>query len=186
MKAGNWILFLCSLQSVLLGHLYVGAALLFRFAEKPAYEPGLVLTAQWRPWMDRKWKYSTTIGRGIIYKPDRRDEPDKINTTLERHERKHIWQQEDMCFLATLIGGSVAATGEWIIGLIVWASAILWLAVNFITAGLRFHDFSYEALYRNANVPRTRKQICRVSSARVGKSFAENQPFDTARSGSGI
>jgi hypothetical protein len=173
MKLGSWILLITSAQSFLLGHLYVGAALLFGFARKPAYEPGLVLTAEWRDWMDQRCRYSITIGRGIIYSPKRRDDPEQVNTLLERHERKHIWQQEDCAFMATLVGGTVAAvTGDWILGLMIWASAIFWLAVNFIIAGIRFHDFSYEGMYRNAEHERSAYAQCDLIR-HLGKSWEE-------------
>jgi len=172
--AGRIFLYFISLQSVILGHLYVGAALLFGFAREFAYEPGLVPTAEWRDWMDKKCPYSMTIGRGIIYKQAvRDDDPEIIDTPLERHERKHIWQQEDCCFVADLIALLVfIMTGDVAAALAVWASGVLWLLMYFITAGLRFGDWSHEGLYRNAE--HERSAYAQTDLPRVlGKSWEE-------------
>jgi hypothetical protein len=156
MHAGKVLLFIISMPSVILGYLYVGLCLLLGLSEKFAYEPGLVPTVQWRPWVDKRYRFSLTIGRGISYKPARRDDPTEINTQLERHERKHIWQQEDNCFQSFLLGLPIAIiTGDWILGLIIWSSAVVWLSVNFVTAGIRFHDFSIDGMYRNAEHERS-------------------------------
>lgn len=156
MHWGRWVLFITSFQHVILGYLFVGFTLLFRLSERFAYEPGLVPTVQWRPWVDRRYQYSLTIGRAICYKPAVRDDPKFIDTRMERHERKHIWQAEDLCFMAFLLALPVTiVTGDWILGLIIWSNAIVWLAVNFITAGLRERDFTIEGMYRNAEHERS-------------------------------
>ena len=154
---GRIVLYFISLPSVLLGWIYIGFTMLTGMAHRFEFEAGLVPTVEWRDWFDKKCKYSVTIGRGISYKPAvRDDDPEIIDTRLERHERKHIWQQEDCCFMSALIGLCVFIfTGNWVAGLLIWASAVAWLSANFITAGIRFADFSIEGMYRNAEHERS-------------------------------
>lgn len=173
MHWGKLVLFIVSLPHVLLGYLFVGLTLALGLSERFAYEPGWVPTVQWRPWVDRRYRYSTTIGRGISYKPAHRDDPEFVNTQLERHERKHIWQGEDLCFISFLLGALITiVTGDWILGLIIWSSAVIWLAVNFITAGLRERDFTIEGMYRNAEHERSAYAQCDLIR-HLGKSWEE-------------
>jgi hypothetical protein len=108
----------------------IGAAKDLRF-EYPA-----LLTAVWRDWAKKIWKYSTTIARGLVFQPTlRRLRKDADLSRVERHERVHVRQSEDRTFLALLIGLLVwAVTGDWQLGLGLWLSGPLWQLPNFITA----------------------------------------------------
>ncbi len=173
MTWGKLVLFTTGLPAAVLGYSYVTLAMIFFFAHKPAFEPGWVLTAQWRPWFDKIYLFSLTLGRGIIYKPDWRDDPTEVNTQLERHERVHIWQMEDNLFTAAILAIVIyLVLGDWILAVSVWASGIAWQAPHFVTAGLRFKDFSIMGLYYNAEHERSayaQTDLCRA----MGKSWQE-------------
>lgn len=139
-RIGNWILFIVSLPSaVLIGWIVVILSLVFFFAHKPKLAPYGVLTATWRPWWAKRWNYSTTIGRGILYHPIVADgTPHIIDSNVEKHEMVHIRQAEDRILLALIIGTIVfLVTGNWILGLALWVSGMAWQLPNFITAPLR-------------------------------------------------
>jgi len=138
-RVGNWVLFLITIPSTLYGWSIVMLSLLLFFAHKPKFAPYGVLTAQWRPWFAKKWKYSTTFGRGIIYHPKIDDgTPDIINSQVEKHEMVHIRQAEDRIILALIIGLVVfLVTKNWILGLGLWMSGAAWQLPNFLTAVLR-------------------------------------------------
>ena len=117
-----------------------GWVLLMRlFAAKDLrWEGTLVLTATWRPWVLKIWKYSTTLGRGIIYQPGRRAEPSAPWTQIQDHEHVHVRQIEDLMMLSFIIGLVVAlCTGHWLLGLGLWWSGGLWQLPDFVTAALR-------------------------------------------------
>ena len=100
------------------------------------WEPGLVLTAEWRPWAARIWRYSTTLGRGIIYQ-SRHREAGKW-TSIQAHEHVHIRQIEDAMALSLVLGLIVGGvTGNWWLGAVLWWSGGMHQLPNFLTAMLR-------------------------------------------------
>ena len=136
---GNWVLFIVATPAVIFGWVVVLLAVLLFFAHKPKFAPYGVLTAQWRPWFAKVWKYSTTFGRGIIYHPKIADgTPNIIDSDVEKHEMIHVRQSEDRILLALLIGLIVFfITKNWVLGLSIWTSGFLWQLPNFLTALLR-------------------------------------------------
>ena len=109
------------------------------------WEDAGIVTAEWRPWFAKFWKYSTTIGRAVIFYPGSRDTQDSLDERLEKHERIHVWQVEDNMFLSFLLGCYVTYhTGDWGLGAVIWLSGGFWQVTNFITALLRFgHNARY-------------------------------------------
>ena len=115
-------------------------------AEKLRWEPTGVLTAQWMPWVVkprgktgwRLWKWSTTLGRGIIYQPKHRATPGESPTHIQRHEHVHVRQVEDMMLLGLCLGTIVAIVSHdvWL-GLLTWWSSGFWQITNFVSAVLR-------------------------------------------------
>jgi hypothetical protein len=98
-----------------------------------------MVTAEWRPWFAKVYKYSTTLGRGIVFYPGVRDATDALDERVERHERVHVWQMEDISFRFLLLGVLVTAwTGDWGLGLLIWLTAPIWMITNFGMALLRF------------------------------------------------
>lgn len=102
------------------------------------WEPTGVLTAELRPWTTKLWRYSTTLGRGIIYQPGRRAPKGQPWTSIQAHEHVHVRQIEDLMLLSFIVGLVVAvSTGHWGIGLALWWSGGMWQLPDFITAMLR-------------------------------------------------
>jgi len=115
-----------------------------------------VLTATWRPWVTKFWKYSTTLARGMVMHPNAR-------ASTEQHEHVHVRQQEDRVVLALLISIIWAISDgngleSWGLHLAVWASGILWQVPNFLTAVLRgghvYRDAEHErSAYAQTDLP---------------------------------
>lgn len=169
-RVGNWILFIVTIPSaVLFGWLVVLLAMLLFFAHKPKFAPYGVLTAQWRPWFAKVWKYSTTFGRGIIYHPKVADgTPGIINSGVEKHEMIHVRQAEDRILLALVIGVIVfLITKNWMLGLGLWMSGTLWQLPNFLTAVLRGGH-----VYRDTEHERSAYAQCDIKTD-YGKSWLD-------------
>lgn len=139
-RIGNWILFAFTAPwGVIIGWGVILLALALFFAHKPRFAPYGTLTAVWRPWWAKIWKYSTTFGRAIIYHPRVADgTPGIIDHRVEKHEMIHVRQVEDMMLLSFIVGLVVGlVTGNWPLGVALWASGGIWQAPNFLTAMLR-------------------------------------------------
>ena len=135
---GKWVLFAFtapwSVFAWTLGCLSVGLGL----AHKPRFEGAAILTLEWRKWVTRWWHYSTTVGRVVWFQPDARDAAVELDERLERHERTHVRQVEDLMLLSFAIGLVVALSGNPWLGLGLWFSGGAWQLPNFVTAMLRF------------------------------------------------
>lgn len=146
MKALAWLPVLATLPwaaaSWLLGLLLWAC----RLADKPLFtgpangpDAGLLLM-RWRPWAAERWRWSTTIGRLIVFHP--RHVADADGPTAEgiiAHERCHVMQIEDMMTLSALLALMLSpALGWW--SLLLWASGGMWQAPNWLTAWLRGGD----------------------------------------------
>ena len=138
-RVGNWVLFAVSLPNVLTGWGAVLLACALFLAHKIKLGPYGVLTAQWRPWWVKRWRYSTTFGRGIIFQPSVADgRPDIIDNQVEKHEMVHVRQMEDVSLLSLLVSVVVLiVSGNWILALSLWMTSTLWLVPNFLSAVLR-------------------------------------------------
>jgi len=138
MKWYNWLflvfMLLVHIPGILLGYLWV-LVLLPWACEKPKFEFPAILTAEWRDWVKDKWKYSTTLSRGIVFQPHIR----KFKShRVKRHERVHVRQTEDLTFLSLLVGLVVGIyTGDWWLAGALWFSGPAWQLPFFVTA-LRF------------------------------------------------
>jgi len=171
-RVGNWVLFAVTIPSaVLYGWTVVALALALFFAHKPKFAPYGVLTAVWRPWWAKIWKYSTTFGKGIIYHPRIADDtPDVINNRVEKHEMVHVRQAEDRILLALLIGVTVTiVTGNWILGLALWVSGTAWQLPNFLTAVLRGGH-----IYRDTEHERSAYSQCTERGRKDGQSWLDD------------
>ena len=135
----RWVLFAFTAPwSLTVGYGWVLLMKLIGAAEKLRWEKTLVLTAQWRPWAAKRWKYSTTLGRGIVYHGEWRSLPGLVYSRIQSHEHVHVRQIEDLMMLSFLVGLAVALyTGQWGLGAALWWSGGLWQVPDFITALLR-------------------------------------------------
>lgn len=155
----RWLLLVVTLPWTLtVGWGWVLVMVAIRAAGSLRFEDGLVLTATWKPWAQRRWKYSTTLGTGIVYQPGARAERDEPWTPIQDHEHVHVRQVEDMMTLSLLVGISVLlavglGTGSWtfaaVLGAAIWWSGGLWQAPNFLTAGLR-NGWNLSGVYRGS------------------------------------
>lgn len=124
-------------------------------AEHLRLERNGLLTAIWRIWVYSPrngkralWRYSTTIGRGIIFQPNqRRPLKSQALTPTERHEMVHVRQHEDCMVLSFVVGLSVAISigvvlDQWpfgaLLGGALWTSGGLWQLPNFVASVLRY------------------------------------------------
>lgn len=149
----RWILFAPTLPWALTTWIIGMLSAALFLAYKPRFEQAAVLTMEWRPWFARLWRYSTTLGRCVWYQPGARDRRDPLDEPLERHENVHVRQVEDMMLLALLVSVVVTvATGDWLLGLIMWWSGGAWQLPNFVTAVLRF---GWKGIYRDAEHERS-------------------------------
>lgn len=97
----------------------------------------LVLSAVWRPWVAKFWKYSTTVSRGIIYHP-----VSAANARIREHEMVHVRQVEDRVLLALVLGivaaSLVAAQASpFFTFLGFWVAGVAFQLPNFLGAVLR-------------------------------------------------
>lgn len=138
----SWILFIFTLPWALSTWLLGLLSILTGFATKPRFVGAGILTLEWRAWWIKHWKYSTTIGRCIWFRPDRRDPAAFLDERIERHEMTHVRQIEDLMLLS-LIWGIIGVfyTHSWWAGLLIWWSGGMWQLPDFITAWLRYGNF---------------------------------------------
>lgn len=140
MKAGRKVLYLACLPYTLtVSYLGVLLACAFGLAHKLEWAPGGYLTAVWRPWVAKKWKYSNSIGYGMVFHPSAdRGVEDVVDTRIEKHERIHTFQVQDMMVLSLLLANICMLFGATPLqGLLMWWSGGLWQLPNFLTAMLR-------------------------------------------------
>lgn len=127
------VVLVVSVPTFLLGYAYVGLAIALGLAHQPRVEGELVAVATWRPWWAKRWRYSTTVGRGMCLSPKAVE-----SERIWQHEMVHVRQTEDACAQAAL-----AAIALWFVGTPWWAALALWivapasLAVNLGTSALR-------------------------------------------------
>lgn len=131
-SVGNWILFVFTLQHALLSWL-IGLILMATFfAHRPRFEGAGIMTLEWRPWFAKRYRYSVTILRLIVWGPGYRElDPNDVDTELdewhERHERVHIRQMEDAAVQGFYLGLTLASI-SWVFGWYgsAWQPAVTW------------------------------------------------------------
>lgn len=163
---GHWVAYLFTFPWAALSYLLGALSIVLFIGHRARWEGVGILSLEFREWFARgrddkgPWRYSTTIGRTIWWQPHHRDagntEAQELDERLERHEREHIWQIEDMMLLSFVIG-LVVAIGHWIEGRTcegfcwwfgLWTSGGLWQLPNFMTAALRF---GWKNAYRDSS-----------------------------------
>lgn len=157
----RWVLFFIALPWTLtIGWGWVLLMAVIRAAGSLRFEPTGILTATWKPWAAKRWKYSTTLGTGIVYQEDRRAPKGSDWTSVQNHEHVHVRQVIDQMLLSLVIGAVVTVvTGNWILGIVLWWSGGLWQAPNFLTAGMR-NGFNLAGVYRGSEHERAAYAQC--------------------------
>jgi hypothetical protein len=121
------------------GAVFVYGAVLLRFAEDPKMVAPALFTARFRPWWAAKWKWSSTIGRGIIFHP-KLFTPEGAFERINAHERVHVRQHEDLC-LHGLVWALVAFLwAQTALGLVLWFLAPLATGLNYAMSWVRGAD----------------------------------------------
>ncbi len=125
------------------GYSYVFGALLIGIARDFEIRGRAMPSAVWtEAWGDR-WKYSTTVCRGIILHPW-----SEYDARTWEHEKVHVRQAEDLCFLGLVLGLLFGALwGDWAQGGLIWLLSPFGLGLNYVMAGLRAGSL---ATYRGA------------------------------------
>ena len=134
----RYVLIPLSLPAFLLGYLYVLLFTAVYAAHQWEFDrESWTLTATWRPWITKFWKYSTTLSYGIIFQPG-------TNSQIKEHEAVHVRQVQDRNTLAFVL-----ALAGFITGLATSSAPLCWFAFsiwlcgpifqvpNFLTAVLR-------------------------------------------------
>ena len=160
----GWVLFVVALPAVVVGYVWMLLLCTFRVAEWSSlrFQGAGVLTGRTRAKVAKKWGYSTTAGRGILYHPHAYDETPEIDNRTERHEFVHIKQFEDDTFAAFFAGLLVAALGWWLLDYtamqgfatwtIIWCHGVARMLTNFVTAVLRY---GWKGIYRDTEHERS-------------------------------
>lgn len=155
----RYILFILTLPWTLtFGWGWVLLMRLIGACEELEWEPTLVLTAEWKPWAFKIWRYTTTVGHGIIYQPGWRSVgPVASWSEVQNHEHVHVRQSEDLMLISFVVGAVVAAvTHNWILGIALWWSGGFWQLPAYLTGWMRggriYRDAEHErAAYAQAD-----------------------------------
>lgn len=118
---------LLTLPALVAGTTFVALALALGCAHRPRWHQD-TLWASWRPWLSKRWFYSTTVGRGICMHPSMGD-------SIAAHEMVHVRQSEDNALLALVLG---ALCWDARVALVLWASSPAWLLIGYAAALLRY------------------------------------------------
>jgi hypothetical protein len=133
-RTGGWTTFILTLPASALGYAWFAVCLGLFLAERPQHVDYGIVRAQWRPWFARLWRFSTTIGRAMIFHPGHLD-----HEGLEAHEQVHIRQFEDAALMGMLIMVGIV----WVDPSAYWAALAMWAlspvikVMHFVGAMLR-------------------------------------------------
>lgn len=137
----TWALFPFVLPSYVLGWLYVGL-MLCGFAKKPEFMHG-VAVAEWRSWVAERWRFSTTIGHGVIFHPG-------AGLITASHEFVHIRQFEDATLRGLFLGLFCLTVADWRALVLCWCLGPISMCVGWLSGWARFGD-----LYMGAEFERS-------------------------------
>lgn len=145
-KIGSWILTIFSLPTFIgwIFPLLMCAIRLASFRHLRLSKTGTLMTV-WR----KDFSYSTTLGRGIVFS---KNLDERKAERIAAHERVHIRQFEDYCLYGLLLSVAVAVFGGGWLSLLLWPFGMILLAMNFVSALLRFGT---RGLYRDSEHERS-------------------------------
>lgn len=116
-----------------LGWLFPLLAILLFAARDLRLDDDAVLTATWRPWVARFWKYSTTLGAGMVLW----SALDGVPRRVMDHERVHVRQFEDAALAGLVVGLVVSIVELQSLWLLLWPAGALLLLPHYLGAVLR-------------------------------------------------
>lgn len=131
---------------------------------------------EYRSW----WRYNNALSRGMLFQPDSLEDK-----SVERHERTHTRQAEDLVLLGLILSIAWAVNDShgvesWLEHLVMWISSIAWQLPNFVMATLRH---GIRKIYRRSEHEDHAYALTNVIDVKhVGKSWqeifeAENRGF---------
>jgi hypothetical protein len=128
-----WLTFTVGLPTLAQGYVVGLLTLMLGITRAPHFD-GPVLATSWRPWFEKRWGYTTTIGAWM-------GRASWYSTKTDFHERVHLRQYIDLNFLGLVLGACLVPWIGWQGMLILWGtSGAPWLLPNFITGWIRFGD----------------------------------------------
>lgn len=135
------------LPSAILSYLIGLLAIVCWVAYRPRIDDGAVLTLEWRPWVAKRWRFSTTIFRTIFFHTAARN-----SLVTRQHELVHVRQAEDDAMTGLLAAIVVASTGHPIVALVLWT---LWPATALLHYGAAAARWGSQNAYLDAENERS-------------------------------
>lgn len=150
---GGWVLFAFTLPWTLLMWLVGLLAMATWIAYKPRFVGFGVLTLTWRPWFEKRWRFSTTLGRTVFYRSSATTTREPYDGRIERHELVHVRQLEDSMVRSFIVGGFVAMiVNDWRYWLALWIAGGFLFGIAYITGAIRYGLMNG---YRDAEIERS-------------------------------
>lgn len=122
----RWLLYTVGLPTVIQGYIVGAVFLTLRLVERPHIDSG-VFCAWWRPGVQKRWNYATTLG-GFIAKPS------WWSLKIKYHEFLHVEQYLLLNLLGAIQAAVLVPWLSWWAFLWWGSSGILWLAPNYIAS----------------------------------------------------
>lgn len=128
----SWTMFVLTPQVTVLGYLYLAVCMLLFMAKDVSHVGGGVFLAQWRPWVSKRWRFSTTLGNVVVMHPDH-------GHVVRQHELIHVRQFQDVAFMGWIAGLLLLFVNGGLLpeAAVVWASAPVWKLAHYVTSMLR-------------------------------------------------
>lgn len=126
-----WLYATIGIPTLLQGYLVALVTLMVGISKRPRFD-GPVLATDWRPWVEKRWPYTTTIGAWM-------GRPVWYNEPTAFHEAVHLRQYIDLNGLGIALGACLIPWLGWQGMLILWGtSGAPWLLPNYLTAWIRW------------------------------------------------
>ena len=126
-----WLYLTVGWPTLIQGYVIGLFSLMFGLTRKPRFD-GPVLATDWRPWVEKRYNFTTTIGAW-------QGRASWFNETTRYHEAVHLRQYIDLNTIGAILGAALIPWIGWQGALILWAtSGAPWLLPLFVTAVIRY------------------------------------------------